>query len=129
MVAGLIVTHGNLAEELIRTARSVVGDFDKCYAFSNKGKSTQALSEEMGAALAAADTPCVIFVDFMGGSCSHACLRVAAGRPDIVLLGGINLPMLLAFINKRDEIPFEKLADAILERSHASVRIIDPENL
>jgi mannose/fructose-specific phosphotransferase system component IIA len=129
MVAGFIVTHGNLAEELIRTARSVIGDFDDCYAFSNEGKSTQGLCEDLEAALAGRDLPCVIFVDFIGGSCGHACLRVAGDRPRTAIISGINLPMLIAFLNKRDEVPFDQLAAVILERSRASVNIIDPENL
>ena len=128
MVAGIIVAHGNLAEELIRTARTILGDFQGCRAFSNTGVSTQRLYDDITASLEG-DEQCVIFVDFLGGSCSHACLRIAADRPRTALLTGVNLPMLLAFLNKRDEVPFDRLPAAVLERAREAVQVIEPEKM
>lgn len=128
MVTGIIVTHGNLAESLLSTARGICGEFSECWGVSNTGKSTSALHDDIAGSLAA-DTPCILFVDFFGGSCSHACLRVAAERPQTTLLSGVNLPMLLAFLNKRDEVPFDELPAAITERARNAINIVDPENL
>lgn len=125
MVKCIIVTHGKLGEELIRTARTILGDFEGCRAFSNTGVSTQRLYDDIASSLD--DEPYLIFVDFLGGSCSHACLRVAADRPQTALLTGVNLPMLLAFLNKRDEVPFNGLPRAVVERAREAVQVIDPE--
>jgi mannose/fructose-specific phosphotransferase system component IIA len=128
MVTGIVVAHGNLAEELLRTARGVYGDFSDCYALSNASKSTQSLAKEIDSVIDALDgAPCVIFVDFLGGSCGHACVihaREWASRVQII--SGVNLPMFLAFLNKRDEVSFEALAEVILERSHDSIKTLDP---
>ena len=128
MVVGIIVTHGNLAEALAQTARSVLGDFEGCYTFSNVGMSTQGLHEEIVSALDET-SPCIMFVDFLGGSCSHACLRIATERPNTKLMSGVNLPMLIAFLTKRGEVAFDELPSAVLQRARAAVDIVDPEEL
>lgn len=132
MVVGILVTHGNLAEELLRTARTVYGDFAGCHAISNTSKSTDDLTTEIDSVVASAKgTPCIIFIDFVGGSCSHACLKHAhmRSRTDVRMLSGVNLPMLLAFLNKRDEVTFDQLPEAILERARKSIQVVDPTTI
>jgi len=130
MIACIIVTHGRLAQELVETARRIFGDFDSCAAVTNEGKSPNALYEEVRQLVdARKGEPCVVFVDFTGGSCCHVCLRLQVERKDVAVISGVNLPMLLAFLNKRDSVPFEHLADEILERGRNSIRLVDPETL
>jgi mannose/fructose-specific phosphotransferase system component IIA len=133
MVTGIVVTHGNLAEALIRTAHTVYGKFSDCHALSNASRSPNALIKEIENVIKAVrGRPCMIFVDFLGGSCSHACLMQASTRgnaQEIPIVSGVNLPMLLAFLNKRDEVPFDQLADAIVERSHNSIQVLDPSKI
>jgi len=133
MVAGIVVTHGNIADELLRTAHTVYGEFSDCHALSNTSKSPDALMEEIGDVIKAVKgKPCIIFVDFLGGSCSHACLMQASAggeAQDIPIISGVNLPMLLAFLNKRDEVPFEELPEMIVERGCRSVQVLDPRKI
>jgi PTS system mannose-specific IIA component/PTS system mannose-specific IIB component len=130
MVTGIIVTHGSLAEELIETAKRIFGGFSDCYAVTNEGKSPHVLFEEMKLLVDALEgAPCMVFVDFVGGSCCHACMRLKIDRDDIPILSGINLPMLLAFLNKRDAVPFEQLPDEILNRGRNSIQAVDPSKV
>ena len=69
------------------------------------------------------------FIDFVGGSCSTAILSVERRNGGISILSGVNLPMILAFLNKRDKVSFEELPDAVLERSHNSLQILDPTKI
>jgi len=127
---GIVVTHGDLAGELLRTAEKVVGKFDDCFPLTNAGHTPQSLREEIDRTIdSGGGKPAVIFVDFFGGSCSHACMAVEASREGVVVFSGVNLPMLLAFINKRSELPFTELPAAILERSNKSIQILDPSKL
>jgi PTS system mannose-specific IIA component len=130
MVTGIVVTHGNLAEELLRTARTVFGEFPDCHAVTNHSKTPDAVEREIASIIdGRRGEACLIFVDFMGGSCSQACLRHIMERREtqnIQLISGVNLPMLLAFLNKRGELRFADLPSAILERSHDSIRVLDP---
>ena len=130
MVAGIIVTHGRLAEELVETARRVYGDFSGCHAVTNEGKSPSALHEEINSIVRSLEGGrCVVFVDFLGGSCCHACTRLKIERPDTPVVSGVNLPMLLAFLNKRDTVPFERLPGEIIDRGLGSIQIVDPERI
>lgn len=129
MVTGIVVTHGQLGEALLSTAGKVFGDFSQCFAISNASRSPQTLYDEIVSVVESAGAPALIFVDFSGGSCSHTCMRLETVRDDISVISGANLPMLLAFLNKRDEVPFEELAKVVLERGLNSIKILDPSKL
>jgi mannose/fructose-specific phosphotransferase system component IIA len=130
MVVGIVVTHGRLAEELIETAKVVFGEFSGCYGVTNRGKSPQLLLEEIEELIDVQNgEPCIVFVDFFGGSCGYACMKLRIKRENVPVITGINLPMLLAFLNKRDMIPFEGLPAKILSRGHDSLRSVDPDEM
>ncbi|MDH3215554.1 MAG: hypothetical protein OEN01_04575 [Candidatus Krumholzibacteria bacterium] len=129
MVTGIVVTHGKLAEELLHTAGMIYGAFDHCHALSNASKSPQVLAQEIESLIdAVGGSSCIIFVDFIGSSCTHACLKTVGDRPLMQVITGVNLPMILAFLNKRDEVPFDELMAAIVQRSFDSIRVLDSTN-
>lgn len=128
-VTGIVVTHGRLGEELLKTARTIVGDFPNCHSVSNRAKTPQRVSAEIQQIIdETGGRPSIIFVDFMGGSCSNACLSIEGGQ-QVFVISGISLPMLLAFLNKRSVVPFDELPAAILERSHSSIQVLDPSEI
>jgi mannose/fructose-specific phosphotransferase system component IIA len=131
MVKGIVVTHGNLADELIETAKTIYGEFSDCYPVSNLRKSPQALTEELESLIQSVNHSdgIVILTDFFGGSCSHACLGVEQQHSNVRLVTGVNLPMLLAFLYRRSEVPFEKLPGELVERGLKSIQEINAENL
>jgi PTS system mannose-specific IIA component len=130
MVTGIFVTHGKLATALIETARVIYGEFSNCHGVTNEGKSPQALKEEIDSLVdGASDGPSIVFVDFFGGSCCHACLQLKVEREGVPVIAGVNLPMLLAFLNKRDVVPFEQLPAEILGRGHSSIQSVDPSKM
>ena len=129
--SAILVTHGGLAQALIDTARAVLGNVDNCYAVSNEQKSPGALRGELDDIIAAAgaDTGFVVFVDFFGGSCCHTCIGLEQDHDNVRLISGVNLPMLLAFLNKRAEVPFEHLPAEIVSRGHNSVKLVQMDEL
>ena len=66
----------------------------------------------------------IMFVDFFGGSCCHTCLGIGMEHDNVRLITGVNLPMLLAFLYKRDEVSFESLPGELLGRGHDSIQLI-----
>ena len=130
MVKGIVVTHGRLAEELLQTAVRIFGVFSDCHAVSNVNKSPQALTDELSRLIPAPDWgDCILFVDFFGGSCSYACFRLLDSHSNIQVISGVNLPMFLAFLNKRQEVGFNDLPGEIVERGKSSIQILTRENL
>jgi len=131
MVKAIIVTHGNLAEELVNSAASIIGEVSRCDAVTNANKSPQILIEELEKIVDTGDKDdrFILFVDFFGGSCCHACLSLEQSRDNVVLISGVNLPMLLAFLYRRDEVAFDELADELITRGQRSIRTVSAERL
>ena len=87
MITGIIVAHGNLAEELLSTARMIFGEFTDVHSMSNAQKSPQALTEDLDAivvtALDAGAEGVVILTDFFGGSSFLSAGNIVAGNRSI----------------------------------------------
>lgn len=131
MISAIVVTHGRLAEEFIATARRIYGSFPGVYAVSNEDKTPQALAAEVEAIVEAGgpDDSYVLFVDFLGGSCGHATLSIERRHRNVRIVSGVNLPMLLAFLNKRNEVNFERLPSELASRGRDSIHAVDSDQL
>jgi mannose/fructose-specific phosphotransferase system component IIA len=115
-----------MAQALIESAREVYGDVTGCHPVTNQQKSPQSLREEIETIIdeGGSETNFILFVDFFGGSCCHTCVGIGIERDNVRLITGVNLPMLLAFLYKRDEVPFENLPGELLGRGHDSIQLI-----
>lgn len=125
-VAGIVVAHSELASGLVRAAEEISGVKGALAAISN----TACTPEELRARVrrAASGRPAVIFVDLASGSCAFASLSVAGGLPEVAVVTGVNLPMLLDFLFHRAMSPAE-LAGRVVDRGRATatVRLPRPE--
>ena len=91
---------------------------------------TQALTDELTDLIPGpAEGSCILFVDFFGGSCSYACFKLLGAVNNIQVVSGVNLPMFLAFLNKREEVSFRDLPGEIVERGKSSIQLLTRENL
>jgi mannose/fructose-specific phosphotransferase system component IIA len=124
VVKAVLVTHGLLGAELIRTVEGILGPQEGIGAVSNAGTSLETLSERVRSLLTEDDAPVVLFVDLMGGSCSHACQQIRALHPGVVVIAGVNLPMLLDFFHNRDLLPFSDLTSRLLEKGKEGIRCV-----
>jgi len=122
-VPGVLVTHGRLGLELLRTAESILGPQPAMQVVSNSGKSPEGLQAEIEALLPPSG-PVVVLVDLLGGSCGHACALVRRGRPDLLLAGGVNLPMLLEFLCHRGSASPGDLRERLLTRGRDGIRLL-----
>ncbi len=131
MISAIVVTHGRLAQEFIATAQKIYGNVKGVYAVSNDGMAPQALSSEIDAIIESGgpDDAFVILVDFLGGSCGHATLSVERRRRNVRVVSGVNLPMLLAFLNKRADVSFERLPAELASRGRDSIHAVDTDQL
>lgn len=131
MIAAIVVTHGKLAQEFIATAQKIYGNVKGVYAVSNDDTTPQALASQIDAIIEAGgpDDAFVILVDFLGGSCGHATLSVERRRRNVRVVSGVNLPMLLAFLNKRAEVGFERLPAELASRGRDSIHAVDTDQL
>jgi mannose/fructose-specific phosphotransferase system component IIA len=124
VVHGVLVTHGALGCELIKTAEAILGPQTAVRCLSNEDSSLEGLTGRIQEALGEGSEPAVIFVDLLGGSCGQASRPLGEGSRPLVVCSGVNLPMLLEFFYNRDRVPFEELRERLLLKGRDGIRAL-----
>ena len=114
---GVIVSHAAVAQALVTAVANITGVTDALVPVSNDGCDREALFAALAAAIG--PTPAVLFVDLPGGSCLTGAAKYAHGRPDLAVVTGVNLAMLLDFVFHRDLSPAEAAERAAAAGSKA----------
>jgi mannose/fructose-specific phosphotransferase system component IIA len=123
---GIVVTHGKLAEELVRTAELIVGAQEDLYAVSGSDLCDESVIGRIRELLAARnDARAIVFVDYFGGSCCINSVRAVEGHTGVKVMSGVNLPVLLSFATKRGTMPFDEMIDHLIRRGRESLKVID----
>ena len=121
----LLVTHGALGAELVKTAESILGVQTDVYTLSNQGYGAddlvEAIQERVGSV--PADRPVVVFTDLAAGSCGIASRRAGGTGREVRRITGINLPMLLEFFHYRDTLPLDELMARLEAKGRAGIAV------
>jgi len=98
----VVVSHGQVAGELVNAARNIVGDVPAIAAVSIAwGDDMNAAREKIGRAVSEVGGDGVlILTDMFGGTPTNVSLPFLAPRVEIVT--GVNLPMLIKLIGQRE---------------------------
>jgi mannose/fructose-specific phosphotransferase system component IIA len=115
---GVVVGHGGVAVALVAAAEEITGIHGVLVAVSNTGADREQLEERVVQAVD--DRPAIVFVDMPSGSCLVAAMRRLVARPDIKVVTGVNLVMLLEFIFHRAE-PIAEAARRAAESGAKSI--------
>lgn len=126
MIGALIVTHGNLAHELLNAARQIEADVSGIEAVPLEWNDTvDEAREKIAAALerTGRDRAVIIFTDMFGGTPSNISLSfLEQGRIEIVT--GVNLPMIVKFAMVKEEAKdVATLAHVISEKGSKAIRV------
>ncbi len=115
----IIATHGELAAGFVSAVQQITGRGELFIPMSNSGMGAADIER---AILELVDTRSVrvIFTDLPAGSCTIAARRVIKARPDVVLVTGASLPLLLDFMS-HDELPPAQAASHAVERAVRSL--------
>lgn len=103
LIGLVIVTHGRLAAELLAATEHVVGPQEAirtvCVGAEDDLSSRR---QEVSDCILDVDRGdgVILLTDMFGGSPSNLCMA-QMGRPDIEVLGGVNLPMLVKLMKVR----------------------------
>jgi mannose/fructose-specific phosphotransferase system component IIA len=121
-VPALLVTHADLAEALVRAAERVYGPVEELERLSNEGASRESLEQQIRERVARWPAGGIVFIDFWGGSCFTCGVSATRGR-EVVVLTGVNLPILLDYLHNRDRYPVDELAERLMQKGQDSVRL------
>jgi mannose/fructose-specific phosphotransferase system component IIA len=127
VICGIIATHSKLGHELIRTAEGIAGPQRGLDFVSNEGLTVEAFTEVMRERLRGCTgaTGVIVMTDVPGGSCTLACRNLGEDARRAWVITGVNLPMVLAFLQYRDSMEPEKLAAAVAERGVKAIEVVD----
>jgi mannose/fructose-specific phosphotransferase system component IIA len=118
-VRGLVVSHASLAEGMVRSVRQIAGVGEEALAaVSNEGCSPDSLQSRVREGLGSG--PAIVFTDMPSGSCAFAARRITADRPNVAVVCGVNLPMLLDFVFHR-ELPLPELVDRLVAKGKSAI--------
>jgi PTS system mannose-specific IIA component len=123
MIGVVVVTHGQLATELVNAAETIVGDQPKFAAVSIGWHDAVELArEEIAQAIARVDSGSgvIVLTDMFGGTPSNLAITcLAEGR--VELITGVNLPMLLKLAGTREVADLRELARRIREDGRTGI--------
>lgn len=108
---GVVVCHGGLAPALVTAVEQITGLTNRLVPVSNSGCDRDSLERHIAEAIDA--RPAVVFVDMPSGSCLFAALHRLRDEPDVKVVTGVNLAMLIDFLFHADDTPAEAAARAV----------------
>jgi mannose/fructose-specific phosphotransferase system component IIA len=115
--------HSDLANALLRAAEKVYGPVEGVEVLSNEGLSREALEQAIAIRFQNWEEGGLVLTDFWGGSCHICGVAAARGHGDVVVVTGINLPVLLDYLHNRDEYGALALADRLMRKGRDSIRL------
>ena len=131
----VVVTHGQLSTELVNSAEMIVGDLPHFAAVAigwhedvdrareeigraiERVQTTAAQSD--GGAAAASRVPVLVLTDMFGGTPTN--LAVTYVSPDVEVITGVNLPMLIKLARPQPGLDLQALAREMREHGRNAI--------
>lgn len=114
MLKIILVTHGQLAKEMLNTASQIIGkpadDGFATFAVTTTA-SVQQEAEKLKKELNNCPDGAVILTDIFGGSATNISLTASKDLSNCYVITGLNLSMLLTAINSRKKLTAKELAE------------------
>ncbi len=94
-LVGIVLAHEAVANALVTAVAAIAGEGHGLIAVSNAGCDRAAIEQRLADAIAS--RAAVIFADLPGGSCAFGAASYARSHPEVAVVTGVNLAMLLDF--------------------------------
>jgi len=124
MIGVVVVTHGQLATELVNAAETIVGDLPQFTAVSiGWHDDTQDAREEIAQAIARVGAQAqgvLILTDMFGGTPANLAMTFLAGN-QVEVITGVNLPMLIKIANARQSPDLLAIARELREHGRNAI--------
>ena len=125
MVGGVIVSHGQLGEEMIHTAEMIVGQIANLTSVSiDVTTDVESSREQIQQAIRSVNSGSgvVIFTDMFGGTPSNISLSFL-DEAEVEVITGVNLAMLIQLSNLSPEKPFQEIVRLLKTRGQENIHI------
>jgi len=118
---GVVFAHAEVAAALVSAVRAIAGETHGLVPVSNDGCDRAALAARLDGAIGARHA--LIFADMPGGSCAFSAGAYARAHPQVRVVTGVNLAMLLDFAFHR-EAPLDEAVERAVRTGRQSVTAV-----
>lgn len=111
MTGLILVTHAGLASALVRSAEMILGPIEECeqVEVAPDEHADEIMARVVAAVGRNSSSGAVIMTDLFGGTPSNMAMSFL-NDGSIEVLTGVNLPMIIEFVSRRDRMPVPELA-------------------
>jgi PTS system mannose-specific IIA component len=121
MISIVVVTHGQLAEELVNAARTIHGELPGIVAVPlGWGDDAVTATSAIGRAIAGVGGDTLVLTDMFGGTPTNLSLPYLSAQVEIVT--GVNLPMIIKAASLREG-PLEEVARAVRDQGKGAIYV------
>ena len=123
LVGGVIVTHGNLANELVSAAETIVGDIRHITPVSIGWHDDAEIARaEINKAIARVDAGAGVLVltDMFGGTPTNLACTFLGSTP-IEVVTGVNLPMVIKLADQQPDETLEVIARRVRDQGQKNI--------
>ena len=123
MIGSVVVTHGQLARELVTAAEMIVGDISHITSVSVGWHDDPSVThQDIDRAIQKVDggSGVLILTDMFGGTPSNMALTFLQ-KSKIEIITGVSLPMILKLANQKDGEKLATIAKSVLEQGKKNI--------
>ena len=116
MKNAVLVTHGPIGEAIIVAVKGIMGVEDGLHALEVTNMSVTEISQRLFALVSAPEEQedgVIIMASLRGGSCWNVSVAVSRDYKNVRVVSGVNLPMVLSFMTKRDSHSLDELTGIV----------------
>lgn len=124
MIGLILVTHGNLAKEFLAATEHVVGPQERVAAICiGAEEDMEVRRKDIEAAIEACDEGqgVIMLTDMFGGTPSN--LAISLLRPNVEVIAGVNLPMLIKLASVRKTMKVAAAVEAAQEAGRKYIAV------
>lgn len=121
----LVVTHENLASELVRATRKIVGEVQHFEAVSigwNDDVTDARQKVENAIRSVKRKAGVLVLTDMFGGTPTNISLSFLK-QDQVEIVTGVNLPMLIKFFNLEPDLTLRQIAERIRDKGRESIHM------
>lgn len=117
----ILASHGEMSQGLKQTASMIIGDGGNIYALSAFRDEDEPIKEQVEKLLVSTGHENVyILTDIFGGSVNNDLLQLQQAHPEVHLVAGMNLPLVISIATQPEKISAEQMT-AIIEESRQGI--------
>ena len=131
MIGVVVASHGRLCRELLFTAEMILGPAAQTAAAPlAAGVSLQDFAAQLRQAVAAVqqEAGVLLLADLAGGTPCNVAAVLAAQSEEIKVVTGVNLPMLLEVLSRREGLSLEELTELAVAAGQGGVCCVSTGN-